>query len=217
MNKKIALTWIFLLILGFTASDFITDFFILACLWIGILLLGCSVMIKYGWSQNKYLTLYWTITLILGTILSAIQFLSIQNNNLYLPFHHISTIWMIVLGVNFLITALSSKIIYFASAGFVMLVVALPLDTLKFAYPATIYGLLLSIALIGYIILSHLTPMDPINLGHKYPEANGVNEEALTQVHKFKCGNCGYIYEGHQKLSYCPRCMASADLLIDVN
>ncbi len=223
MNIKIVFTWLFLILLGFITTDFIESFYLLAGIWSGILILGCTVMVKYGWSQNKYLCMYWIITLVSGTVLSALQFLSIQNaagtlhpNNTLLHFNHISTIWMIILGVNFIVTTVFSKIIYFAPLGTIMLLMSLPLDGVKMSFPAITYGILFSIVLAGYIGLTHLTPNDKTILGKEYNINNGLDEELLHDMHKFKCSNCGYIYEGHEKLNYCPRCMTGSDLLIDV-
>ncbi|MEI7603545.1 MAG: hypothetical protein WCJ19_00825 [bacterium] len=215
MNKKIAYTWIILILGGFIFTDLVQNFLALAILWSIILIIGCGVMVLYGWKQDKYLCIYWIITLLLGTILSALQFLSIDNNNKLLPIQHISTIWIIIIGFNFVVTTIISKIIYFAPLGLVMLCTSLLIDNFIFSFPGTTFGIILSIVMMGYVALSFLTPMDPINLGERYSEVNGEDEEKLTHMHKFKCSNCGYIYEGHEKINYCPRCMAGADMLVD--
>ena len=218
MNRKIAYTWIFLILFGFTLTDVIdtNNIFLLGCMWGGILLLGSTVLIKYGWKENKYLCLYWIISLFLGMVISGIQLQSLNIDEKILPLNHVSTIWMILLGVNFIISTIFSKIVYFLPVGIFMIAFSYPLDTLKLSYPATTYGIILSIVLIGYIVLSHITPNDPINLGDKYNEFNDEGEMDINSIHKFKCSNCNYLYEGIEKLDYCPRCMASSDLLIDV-
>lgn len=213
MNRKIAAAWIALLISGYIVTDYVQDFFILLCLWSGILILGCTIMLKYGWEQSKKLTLYWVITLFLGFVLSAIQF---QESWSFLHINHINTIWLILIGANFMVTSFFQKIYYYALTGAAMIFLSLPLDTVNFSFPATTYGFLISVSLCGYLVLSYLTPHDRLNLGKEYEEANGFDEEKFTQMHIFKCSNCGYIYEGHEKINYCPRCMAGADMLEDV-
>lgn len=124
---------------------------------------------------------------------------------------------MVLIGMSFLVTAFASRIVFFGPLGVVMVIGAIPLDGVQFSHPSTIYGVLMSIVLIGYFLLSLLTPQDPINLGHKYVENNGFDDEKFTVVHKFRCTNCGYTYESNEKLNYCPRCMAGADMLEDAD
>jgi len=217
MNRKIAYIWIFLILIGFISTDFIFDYFILISIWSGIFILGSTSIIKYCWKQSRALSIYWISIIAVTLIISGIQYYSIDQLSPILPFNHISTIFMITLGISFILTSVFSRIIFFAPIGFILLIISLPLDKFKMNYPATAYGIILSSALIGYLILSHYTPYDKTIVGPKFAEANGFAEEEFDHMHKFKCTNCGYIYEGYKKLNDCPRCMAGADLLVDVD
>ena len=207
------------MLFGFILTDILdsNNIIVLSCMWIGILLLGCTVLVKFGWKQNKNLCIYWITTLTIGILLSGIQLYLLNNSYRLLPINHISTVWLVIIAVNFIVTTVFSKITFFLLSGIIMLATAFPLDSLKLSYPATMYGILLTIVLIGYIILTYVAPNDPLILGEKYNQFNNEDENLLTNIHKFKCMSCGLTYEGYEKLDYCPRCMAGTDLLIDVN
>ena len=217
MNRNLTYIWVTLTLTGFVLTDFLTNFIILSLVWLLILYIGIKYTFKFGDKLNYKLCLYWGITLSLGTLLSATQYFFLLKDQYFLPIEHISTIWMALLGFNFVISSIISRIFYFGPLGVLMIVSAILLEPIKFSFPGTTYGLLINIVLVGYIALTYITPYNNFNLGKRYAEANGELEENLHQIHKFKCSNCGFVYESFKRIDHCPRCMAGADLLFDVD